>query len=277
MSISVVILTYNEEENLAGCLDSVQWSDDVVVFDSFSSDQTVQIARAHSSRVLQHRFTDYASQRTAALKSVDYRHPWVLMLDADERVPQDLAHEMATAVAVAAEDTTLFRIRRKDHFMGKWLRWSSGYPTWFGRLMRPESIWIEREVNEEYHTTGRIEYLEGHLAHFPFNKGLHHWFAKHNRYSSMEAALWVSERIRPVDVMGLFSRDPTVRRRSAKRFLYRMPARPGIVFTYLFVIRLGFLDGMAGFRFCQLRSMYEKMIDLKLSLEGRAPRRAKET
>ena len=94
MSLSILILTLNEEVNLPDCLASVAWSDDIVVFDSHSSDRTVAIAQAAGARVVQRRFDNYAAHRNAALKEVTYRHPWLLDLDADERVTPELHREI---------------------------------------------------------------------------------------------------------------------------------------------------------------------------------------
>src|SRR5262245_59816290 len=95
MGVSVLILTLDEEVNLAGCLDSVAWSDDVVVLDSFSRDGTVDIARARGVRLFQRQFDNYANQRNYGLRDITYKHEWVLMLDADERVPPELREEIA--------------------------------------------------------------------------------------------------------------------------------------------------------------------------------------
>ena len=126
MGISVLILTLDEEVNLGGCLDSVAWSDDVVVLDSLSNDATVSIARQRRVRLYQRPFDNYANQRNFGLRDVPYRNPWVLMLDADERVPPDLSAEIHRTVATAGASVAMYRMRRKDYFMGKWLRRSSG-------------------------------------------------------------------------------------------------------------------------------------------------------
>src|SRR5215470_4926000 len=132
MGISILILTLDEEANLGACLDSVAFSDDVVVLDSFSKDRTVEIARERGVRLYQRAFDNYAAQRNYGLRDVEYRHPWVLMLDADERVPEDLRREMEAATGAAAGTVALFRMRRRDHLFGRWIPRSTGYPTWFG-------------------------------------------------------------------------------------------------------------------------------------------------
>jgi glycosyltransferase involved in cell wall biosynthesis len=271
--VSVLILTLNEEANLADCLDSCAWSDDIVVFDSMSDDRTVEVAKSKGARVVQRRFDNYAAQRNAALTSVPYKHPWVLMVDADERVPPELAVEIDSVIAGAGTEMALFRMRRKDYFLGKWLRRSSGYPSWFGRLVRLGRVRVEREVNEEYIADGEVGHLKGHLHHYPFNKGVAYWFERHNRYSTMEAMSKLGLRGDQIALRGIFTTDPIDRRRALKRLLYRVPLRPMIVFFYLYVIRLGVLDGRAGFYFSRMRAAYEMLIDLKVIENQRRQRK----
>jgi glycosyltransferase involved in cell wall biosynthesis len=272
MPVSIIILTLNEESNIAECIDSCAWADDIVVFDSLSTDRTREIALSKGARVMERAFDNYAAQRNAALTLGIYKHPWVLMVDADERVPPDLAAEILAAVGQADPQTAIFRMRRKDFFLGRWLKRSSGYPTWFGRLMRLGRVRVERLINEEYIAEGGIGYLEAHLHHYPFNNGVAHWFERHNRYSSMEAIAKASLRSGPAFERALLSSDPIERRRSLKRLLYKIPLRPLIVFLYLYVIRMGILDGAAGFHFSRMRAMYEVLIDLKV-LEARRRQR----
>ena len=186
------------------------------------------------------------------------------MVDADERVPADLAAEMEAAVGAAGPDDVMFRMRRKDFFMGKWLKRSSGYPTWFGRLVRVGRIRVERAINEEYIADGRVHHLAGHLHHFPFNKGVAYWFERHNRYSTMEALAKVENGSAAVSSAALFRADPIARRRSLKQIVYRLPLRPQMIFLYLYIFRLGILDGRAGFYFSRMRAAYEMLIDLKV-------------
>ena len=262
--ISVLILTLNEEINLAECIDSCAWSDDVVVFDSFSTDRTHAIAAAKAARFVQRRFDNYAAQRNAALTEVTFKYPWVLMIDADERTPPDLVAEMTRAVANAGLETVLYRMRRKDFFLGRWLRRSSGYPTWFGRLVRVGRVRVEREVNEEYIADGSTAHLESHLLHYPFNRGVTHWYERHNRYSTMEAQAKMRSRAAPLSIKSLFAADPVERRRTLKQVVYRLPMRPAIWFFYLYIFRMGFIDGLAGLAFCRMRASYELIIDLKV-------------
>jgi len=263
MSVSVLILTLNEEINLSGCLESVSWADDIVVFDSFSTDRTCEIAEKAGARVIQRKFDNYANQRNAALTEVKYKYPWVLMVDADERWPKEIYDEIVQVLANPG-NVSIYHFLRKDMFMRKWLRRSTGYPTWAGRLVKLGSISVEREINEEYHTDGEKGYLKSHFIHYPFNKGIAFWLERHNRYSSMEAEAVAKEMGTKLSWSCFFSTDPTKRRKFLKQLAFKMPFRPFLVFCYLYLFRLGFLDGIAGYTYCRLRAMYEYMIDLKV-------------
>lgn len=268
LSISILILTLNEEINIGACLESVTWCDDVVVLDSESTDQTVARAVRHGARVVTRPFDDYAGQRNFGLRDIEYRHDWILMLDADERVPADLALEMRAAVAQATDDVALFQLRRRDWLFGRWIRHSSGYPTWFGRLARRRRVQVHRPINEEYHAEGAVVSLAGHLDHYPFNKGFAEWIAKHNRYSTMEAELFAQRAALP-PTGSVFARDPVQRRKAIKGLVYRMPGRPLLMFLALYLLRGGILEGRAGLTFCLLRAWYEFMIDVKRRELGR--------
>ncbi len=249
---------------MPGCLESVAWSDDIVVFDSFSSDRTVEIAKTAGVRVVQRKFDNYAAQRNAAMNEVEYKNPWILMIDADERVPQELKAEIEQLLSNGDRGITLYRTRRKDFLFGRWLRRSSGYPTWFGRFFRTGKVTVKREVNEEYYTDSKIGYLREHFIHYPFSKGIAFWFERHNRYSSMEAEAIVKEVQDKLRFKDLFSSDPIIRRKFLKQLAFHLPFRPFVVFCYLYFVKLGFLDGMPGFTYCRLRAIYEYMIDLKV-------------
>lgn len=266
MSVSVLILTLNEERDLPACLASVAWCDDIVVLDSYSSDGTEQICRAAGGRFVQRRFDDYSAHRDWARREIEYKHPWVFSLDADERFTPELAQEVREVTATAPAEETMYLVRRKDQFMGRWIRHSSSYPIWFERLCRPERTWMtDRRINEHVATDGLVRRLDGHLLHYPFSKGLSHWLDRHNRYSTMEAQEYLKELGRGrVDWRSLLARDPIARRLALKNLACRLPCRPLAKFLYLGVLRRGLLDGRAGLTYCLLQSLYEYMIELKV-------------
>ncbi len=263
--ISVLILTRNEERDLPGCLASVAWSDDVHVFDSFSDDGTEAVAKSRNAHFAQRIFDNYATQRNAALRQSRFKHPWVLILDADERIPPPLQREMLARCAAASDNTVAFRLRRRDFLGSTWLKYSQLSP-WYVRLVRPARVYYEREINEILKVDGRIDALGEPFDHYPFSKGATHWLAKHNTYSTMEAQyiLRGRESKPPFSVIQAFiNRDFNERRYHQKELFYRLPARPWLKFLLIYVLRRGFLDGRAGLTYATLQSIYEYMIVLK--------------
>lgn len=260
--ISVLILTLNEEANLPACLSSVRWSDDVVVFDSMSTDRTCEIARAGGARVFQRAFDNYGNQREAARTEVSFKHEWVLALDADEQPDEELVSELKKIAARADRPEAAFRMRRKDHFFGRWLRFSTLYPTWFVRYFRHQRIRYEaRSVHEYPIADGPVGTLKGHLIHDNLSKGLDDWWAKHKRYATFEATENLRALEQRTDLGGLLAiGNPVRRRRALKELSFRLPFRPALRFLYMYFFRMGFLDGIAGFRYCRLMSQYERLI-----------------
>ena len=263
--ISALILTYNEEKILDECLKALDFADEIIVYDSYSTDKTLEIAGKYSAIIHQRKFDNYASQRNEALKTVSNNCTWVLMVDADEIVPEVLKSEILNVTNRSANPITMYRVRRQDMFLDKWIKQSSGYPTWFPRLFKKGEVTVEREINEEYITSGEEGKLQGHLIHYPFNKGISWWFDKHNRYSQMEAFKLLEELKEKIVFKNLFSDDPVLRRKTQKKLIYKLPFRPWIVFIGLYVLRGGFLNGAAGYNFCKLRKTYEWMIELKVN------------
>jgi glycosyltransferase involved in cell wall biosynthesis len=262
--ISVLILTKNEEQDLPGCLASVAWSDDVHVFDSFSTDRTVEIARAAGAHVTQRAFDGYASQRNAALETLPFRHEWIFLPDADERPTPELIVEMQPAATSAPAEVAAFRVRRRDFLNGAWLKHAQMSP-YYVRLVRRGRARFEREVNEVPRVEGRIADLAAPLDHFPFSKGMAYWIEKHNTYSTMEARLIASGTNRPPPSLAaaLFEKDFHARRVAQKALFYRMPARPLIKWCYMMFVRGAVLDGSAGLAYSNLQATYEYMIVLK--------------
>ena len=261
--ISVLILTFNEEQNIVGALNSVSFSDDIHILDSLSNDGTKKNCEKYDVNFHVRKFDNYAAQRNFGL-SLDFKYDWILMIDADERVTQQLIQEIKSIVNLPKNPCTLYRLRRKDHFMDKWIKHSSGYPTWFGRLMKKGRVEVRREINEEYYTDGEVGFLKEHLIHYPFNKGVEYWFERHNKYSSMEANRLLHDSISFLDLKHLFHKDPMIRRKVFKSLAYKMPFRPVLTFIFLYFFKRGILDGVAGFNYSLMRSIYEYQIDLKI-------------
>ncbi|WP_428423355.1 glycosyltransferase family 2 protein [Methylibium sp.] len=270
--ISVLVLTKNEERDLPGCLASVAWSDDIHVFDSGSTDGTPDVARALHAHVTQ-RVTDEAkgvfggdeaAHRNWGLRNIAFRHPWVLLLDADERATPALAANLKRA-AEAPQGHVAFEVQRRDFLDRTWLKHVQATP-YYLRLFQPNRLHYERLINPVSVADGPVGKVAGYIDHYPFSKGLSHWLKRHNDYSTLEAMQIAANRqaAAPVNVWkAFFGHDFSERRAQQKELFYRAPARPLIKFLLLYVLKRGFLDGRAGLTYAVLQSMYEYMIVLK--------------
>jgi glycosyltransferase involved in cell wall biosynthesis len=262
--ISILILTKDEEKDLSGCLASVSWSDDIHVYDSISTDRTVEIARSHGATVTQREFDNWASHQNWGLRNIQFKYPWVFYIDADERMSSEL-RESALAAVADAGSAMAFRVQRRDFWQQRWLKHvqSTGFYT---RLFRPEKVRYERLVNPVTLVDGPVRQIAGYLDHFPFSKGVTHWLTRHNSYSTFEAQQIIADhRSGPGGSVrkAFFERDFGVRRYHQKELFYRLPARPLIKFLLVYVFRRGFMDGRQGLSYAILQAFYEYMIVLK--------------
>jgi len=263
--VSILILTLNEEQNLPACLGAIAWCDDIVVMDSFSSDRTVELAERAGARVLQRKFDSFAGQRNFALEQVDFKHEWVFHLDADEIFTEALRLEIGQVIE--DPDYDAYRVPSKTMFMGQWLRRSGMYPSYQERLTRCPNFRFKMVGHGQKADIAldRIGTLQEPYLHYSFSKGMSDWFEKHNRYSTHEADAALEHRqAGRMDWPGLFSSDQSRRRLAMRAVVFRMPMRPFFRFFYMYVIRLGFLDGSAGFTYCRLMATYEFMIICKM-------------
>jgi len=263
MSISILILTLNEETNIGACLDALAGFDDVVVFDSLSKDRTKEIALAKGARVVERPFDNWAAHQNWAMDNIPFRHPWVFYLDADERMTPELRAEIQAIAADASRAEVAYYCGRKNFFLGKWIRHAMP-PGMIMRFFKPGRIRFERLVNPVPVIDGPHGYLRHYFEHYNFSKGLTEWFDKHNRYSLFEAMEGMKLREKPVGLGAIVSSDRFERRRALKELSFRLPLRPLIKFCWMYFLQRGFLDGRAGYTYCKLQSMYEYMIVVKM-------------
>ena len=266
MNISVLLLTLNEEANLPACLAAVAWSDDIVVLDSYSRDDTVAVAQRLGARVYQRAFDSFAGQRNHALDAIAFKNEWILHLDADEIITPELHAEMLRAVRDGRYDA--YRIPSKMMFFGQWLRYSGLYPSYqvrFGHRERFRFKQVGHGQREDL-APERVGTLTQPYLHYSFSKGLTEWFDKHNRYATDEARETVKrlEANSGIDWTGLVSEDQTRRRRALKELSFHLPCRPALRFFYMYLLRLGFMDGVPGYHYCRLLAIYEYLIVLKM-------------
>ncbi|NIM41011.1 MAG: glycosyltransferase [Hydrogenophaga sp.] len=273
--VSILVLTKNEQQDLPGCLRSVAWSDDIHVYDSLSTDRTQEIAREFGATVTSRAFDNWAAHQNWGLKNIPFKHPWVFYIDADERMTPELVAAVRAAVARPGEHVA-FRVQRRDFFLGTWLQHVQTSPFYL-RLFRPERMRYERLVNPVSLPDGPAGQVPGFLDHYPFSKGISHWLERHNSYSTLEARQIVENRRQHEGfslVKAFTAKDFHERRFHQKELFYRLPLRPLVKFTLLYVARAGFLDGRAGFTYAVLQSMYEYMIQLKTREMTRAAQQA---
>jgi len=263
--ISTLILTKNESQDIADCLKSVSWCNDVHILDSYSTDDTVDIAKIYNANIVQRQFDGYSSQRNFGLNNIDYKNNWLLILDADERIPERLVMQMQHAIKEADDLVKGFRIRRRDFLNNTWLKHAQISPFYI-RLVKIGKAQYHREVNEVMEIDGLVADIDGYFDHYPFSKGYSHWLNKHNQYSTMEAERWIEEQGGIIDFSlkkALFSKDFTEKRFHQKGLFYKLPGRPLIKWLYMVVARRAFLDGSAGITYATLQAIYEYFIVLK--------------
>lgn len=273
MAYSTVILTYNEQSNLPRCLNSLAGCDDIVVLDSGSTDRTQEIARARGARVVERKFDDFATQRNFAHETVEFKHSWILHLDADECMTPELHKEI---IRVCLQDTkSAYLIANKLIFMDRWIRHATTYPAYQGRLLRlgqSSFKWAGHAMVLDRSDRGTGTLREPYI-HYNFSKGISDWLARHNRYSTSEAERIVSETSTLGDAWRQFrSGDtPEKKKQAFKRCADFLPFRPLVRFMYLYVWKWGILDGRPGFEYSVLMAIYDYLIKLKVG-ELRQPR-----
>ena len=249
VALSILIPTKDEERNLAACIDSVAWTDEVVVFDSLSTDGTLDIAREKGAQVVQCEFDNFANHKNWALDNIEFRNEWLLIVDADERATDALVAEIRRVIG-QPDALNGYYVAGQNWGWGRALRCI--YPNYNLRLIRRGKGRYERRVVHEHMLVeGGAGYLAAHLVHRD-EKGMERYFDRHNTYTSLEAVELYRSLARRGDGQGLssrvFRRGPEGRR-VLKNFAYRyLPARPIFLFLYMYFIKGGLLDGRMGFR-----------------------------
>jgi len=232
--LSVITLTLNEEHNIAECLSSVQWADELIVVDSGSTDRTVELAQSFTNHVMNVEWKGYGATRNLALARCT--GDWVLWLDADERVTPELSAEIKRIVQANGKEIAAYSVGRRAYFLGRWIKHCGWYPSRVTRLFRREKgRFTENNVHEQLRVDGVVRELRHDLLHYT-DPDLQHYFAKFNRYTSLAAEdLYAAGR---------------------SRRLYDLLVRPWFQFFKMYILRLGFLDGLQGFILSVVSSAY---------------------
>jgi len=277
--VSVIIPVKNEEQNIAACLESVQWADEAWVVDSGSTDRTVDVARRYTDKIECFEFRGgYPKKKNWALETLPFRNEWILIVDADERVMPGLEAEIRVLFEKNPVENDGYYINRRLIFLGRWIRHCGWYPSWnlrlfkhrLGRYEKLETEEVENtgdvEVHEHVVLNGRSGYLKNDLLHEDF-KSIFHFVERHNRYSNWDARVYanLAQGIGSSQVINAsFFGSPLERKRFIKKVWVKIPGRPFLRFIWMYFLKLGFLDGKPGLIFCTLMSMHEAVISAKL-------------
>ena len=274
--LTVVVLTYNEEQNLPACLESLAgWTEEIIVLDSGSTDRTQEIAKQYDVRLVEHYFETHTKQWNWALCNLPISTEWVLGLDADQSVTPDLRGELVQLFnqekgRLAAVDG--FYVKRKHIFRGRWIRRGGLYPKYLLKLFRPDRAQMDEHdlVDHHFHVTGNVAKLRYDIIEQNRkDEDIAVWIDKHNRYAALHAREELIRRsnggswpIRPA-----FFGSPDQRILWLKQRWYRLPLyiRPTLYFFHRYFLRLGFLDGKQGFIFHFLHAFwYRLLVDVNL-------------
>lgn len=265
--LSVIILTYNEVENIPSCLASVEWADDLILVDSGSTDGTLDLARKvrPDVRTFVHKFRDFGAQRNWALDETAPKHEWVLFLDADERCNPSCGSAVRETLT-SPEPHVGFYLTYRNFFLDRWIKHCTLYPTWQLRLLKLGAVRFRKEGHGQREVTeGPLGYIQEPYDHYGFSKGVAHWIERHNRYSSEEVELVQRLRGEPLQLRDLLRGGSIARRRCLKRIGARLSCLPFVRLFYLYVLRGGFLDGHVGLVYCLLLLAQDIHLYAKLS------------
>jgi glycosyltransferase involved in cell wall biosynthesis len=244
LPLSVVLITHNAAAQLADCLASVAFADEVLVVDSGSSDGTAEIAARYGARVVQKEWMGFGRQKQFAVEQA--AHDWVLCLDADERVSPELAASLVRALQAPA--SPVYRMARRNRFLGRWLRHGEGYPDWSVRLFdRREARWSDDSVHEKVLFAVTPGTLQGDLLH-ESAEDIGRYLEKQNRYTTLAAE--------------------ELHRRGKRAGMAELVFSPLVRFIKFYVLRLGFLDGLPGLAHISVGCMnsfmkYAKLVELQ--------------
>jgi len=260
--VSAIIIAQNEELNIKGCLQSLSgYFDDIWVVDSYSQDNTREIAKAYGAKVLTNHFLDWASQRNWALAHADLRHDWIFFIDADERVTSEFREELRTTVAGASEKVGGMNVRFQFYFLNRPLRYAYE-PLPVLRIVRVgRASWQGEGAREYARVEGELLTLQNKLVHWD-QKGLADWISKQTRNAMREADLVRSQAAGAHTAVAPGARGIRLER-PGRHFLRakvwtRLPPfwRGFTYFFYRLFLKKGILDGKSGFAYCFLHGLW---------------------
>jgi len=274
LSLSLLVLTYNEEKNIEFCLKSVvDIAKDIFIIDSFSTDKTLEIAKKYTNNIYQRKFIEHSDQFNWALKNLPIQTQWVMRLDADEYVTDELASELLKFLPNVSSDIQGLYVKREVVFMNKWIKYGGYYPINLLRIWRKDMAFLEDIVSVDQHIVLRKgkKHLLKHNIVDKNRKNLVWWINKHNAYSTREAVYSILENYglessKKIPIY-FFGTQEERKRFLKSNFYLRMPLfiRAFFYFFYRYLFRLGFLDGLEGLCWHFLQGLwYRFLVDAKI-------------
>lgn len=260
LDVTVIILTKNEEANIHNCiLSAKRIAKRVLVIDSGSTDKTLEVAQDDGAEVYYHEWQGHATQFNWALDNCDISTDWVFRLDADERISEELACEIAQKISnPEAATVNGYCMRWRVYFMGKWIKHGGTHKPYFLRLFRYGTGRVENKLMDEHIVVdGMVEKLKGDLIHYDY-KGLDTWLNKHIWYSNLELTMYNTQG----NMLG-----GNVTQKKKRGLYYRLPLflRARLYFWYRYYAQLGFLDGKEGKIFIYLQAYWFRfLVDAKI-------------
>ena len=231
--LAVTVITLNEESNIVPCLESARWADEIIVLDSGSTDRTVDFARQFTDRVLSVPWEGFGKTKNRAIEAAS--KPWIFVLDADERITQPLRREIEQIVR-ADGPLDGYRVPRRNHFCGRFIKYLGWYPDYSVRLFRKaRGRFAEREVHESIEIDGRVGTLHQPMLHYTYNS-ISDFVLRMDRYSMLAARELVRRGQRPLPG--------------------ELVWRPFLTFLKLYFLQRGFLEGRDGYTLAFLYSTY---------------------
>ena len=253
--VSVIIMTYNEEANIEYALKSVHnWASEIFIVDSYSTDKTLEIAQKYTNKIYQHPWEGFAGQRNWAINNLPITNRWIMFLDADEAVSDELKREIETHFEKGfPPDASAFTIGYNTIFMGRWLRHGAPNVPQIKFVAKGKVRWLLQGEREPCEVQGKIYDLKGKVWHYD-RRGLHVWIEKHNNYSTTGALDLFNRRVK--------KENPEVIGSLKHKLWDKLPLfiRPFLYFFYRYVVRLGFLDGVEGFMYAFLQAFWFRMV-----------------
>ena len=235
-TLSVVIITKDEEDKIGRCLESVKWVDEIVVVDDLSEDRTIEICRKFGARVIPHKSCgNFDRQRNIGIDSATGE--WILQMDADEIVPEKLKEEIQKIVSDPTDKFVAYKIRRQNFFLGHFLEYGGWFIYYIKLFKKGKARYVGRSVHETLQVDGEIDILTEVIKHFPFNS-IRQFIDRQNFYTSVEARLMYEDKGKSFK----------------KKVKYNLTIRPLKLFWKIYIKKRGFRDGMHGLLFSVLNS-----------------------